>query len=113
MSLAHVVDGADLRHLNLPAIAQKATKNRPAAGTVYPHMYPKPRKQSASPVFTGELASPSGTIKHAANAQALAAIKNRLMAGFLLLAILVHATNPAPNAATNVEHHRAPARWPK
>lgn len=65
MSLAHVVDGADLLHLNLPAIAQKATKNRPAAGTVYPHMYPKPRKQAASPVFTGELASPSGTIKHA------------------------------------------------
>ena len=40
MSLVHVVDGADLHHLNLPAIAQKATKNRPAAGTVYPHMYP-------------------------------------------------------------------------
>lgn len=40
MSLVHVVDGADLHHLNLPAIAQKATKNRPAAGAVYPHMYP-------------------------------------------------------------------------
>lgn len=40
MSLTHVVDGADLRRLNLPAIAHKATKNRPAAGTVYPHMYP-------------------------------------------------------------------------
>lgn len=39
MSLVHVVDGADLHHLNLPAIAQKETKNRPAAGTVYASMY--------------------------------------------------------------------------
>ena len=109
MSLAHVVDGADLRHLNLPAIAQKATKNRPAAGTVYPHMYPKLRKQSASPVFTGELASPSA-IKHAANALAFAAIKNRLMAGFLLRAIRAETRNAAPSGAANAEHHRAPAR---